>query len=259
MTAHLLTQRRVSKPWGRHDLWDGFAAPGPDDEAIGEIWFEDELPAALLVKYLFTSERLSVQVHPDDAAAQAAGHPRGKAECWLILAAEPDSTVALGPRESVDRHTLHDAALDGSIVDLLDWRRVQAGDFVYSPPGTIHAIGAGITLIEVQQNVDLTYRLFDYGRPRELHLDDGLAVSVPEPYGLTFGAFMPGTMLDAPAFSVIGLDEGAAQVDGGLLVPIVGSGRIGRRAIHAGECWRLSGPCEITLAPDAKALLAVER
>src|SRR3546814_2738640 len=92
---------------------------------------------------------------------------RGKDEAWLILAAEPDSTIALGTKRPVGREELRDAALDGSIEDLLDWKPVKAGDFYYSPAGTVHAIGAGITLIEVQQNVDLTYRLYDYGRPRD--------------------------------------------------------------------------------------------
>jgi mannose-6-phosphate isomerase len=79
---------------------------------------------------------------------------------------------------------LRAAALDGSIETLMDWKQVKAGDFIYSPAGTVHAIGAGVTLIEVQQNVDVTYRLYDYGRPRELHLDAGIAVADARPFAI---------------------------------------------------------------------------
>src|SRR5690348_12627519 len=149
MTAVLLSTKRVAKPWGRHSLWPDFDDPAPGEEPIGEIWFPSppgEDPD-LLIKYLFTSERLSVQVHPDDGAARARGHARGKDEAWLVLAAEPESTVALGPKHPLSAGQLRTAALDGSIVELLDWRSVKAGDFIYSPAGTIHAIGAGLTVI----------------------------------------------------------------------------------------------------------------
>jgi mannose-6-phosphate isomerase len=132
-----------------------------------------ELPS-LLVKYIFTSEKLSVQVHPSDAQAAAMGESDGgKEECWLVIDAEPGATLGVGFRETVDAETLRAAALDGSIEDMLVWHPVQAGDFFYIPAGTVHAIGAGVSLIEIQQNSDITYRLYDYGRPRELHLDRG--------------------------------------------------------------------------------------
>ena len=163
MTATMLTAHSVAKPWGRRELGLRFADCRPDEDPIGEIWFgtPGDLTPELLVKYIFTSERLSVQVHPGDSQAQAAGLPRGKDECWLILDAAPDSTIALGTVAPVDRMTLRDAALDGSIEQLLDWKPVRAGDFFLVPSGTVHAIGAGITLIEVQQNSDTTYRLYD--------------------------------------------------------------------------------------------------
>ena len=146
MPATKLETKRVEKPWGRHDLWPGFPDPAPDAAPIGEVWFKepgDDTPE-LLIKYLFTSERLSVQIHPDDAQAQARGLSRGKDECWTILAAEPGATIAVGPKRPTSHEELRAAAKDGSIVDLLDWRPVKAGDFLYTPSGTVHAIGGGI-------------------------------------------------------------------------------------------------------------------
>ena len=174
-----LAEHRVAKPWGRTDLPEAFGER--PDKPIGEIWFEREAgdDDALLVKYLFTSERLSVQVHPDDAVARAAGHRSGKDEAWLILAAEPDAKLGIGLREPLTPDALRTAALDGSIADMLDWRAARSGDAYYSPAGTLHSIGAGLTLLEVQQNCDLTYRLYDFGRPRELHLDSGIAAARP--------------------------------------------------------------------------------
>jgi mannose-6-phosphate isomerase len=179
-----LITRAIAKPWGRRDLSPYFDDVPEDAEKIGEIWFEDPRGGdpQLLVKYLFTSERLSVQVHPDDAAARAAGHARGKDEAWLVLAAEPPGEVGLGTLRPLSAEALRAAARDGSIERLLDWKRVSPGDFIYSPAGTVHAIGAGVTIVEVQQNVDLTYRLYDYGRPRELHLDAGVAVADAKPF-----------------------------------------------------------------------------
>lgn len=254
MTARRLDQRRVAKPWGRHDLWPAFARADDDADPIGEIWFEDPAPADLLVKYLFTSERLSVQVHPDDAYARSHGFASGKAECWLILDSAADSTIALGPRVETDRETLRAAALDGSIVDLLDWRPVRAGDFLYAPPGTIHAIGAGITLVELQQNVDLTYRIYDYGRPRELHLDDALAVADTRPYAVAPAGFAAGRMLSAPAFAVDGLVAGDHRPGAGLLVIVDGAGTVDGMPAAAGECWKLAGDVAVRLGAGARAL-----
>lgn len=261
MTARRLTTLRVDKPWGRHDLWPGFDDVATGGAPVGEIWFDEGLESdpSLLVKYLFTCERLSVQVHPDDAAARLAGHPRGKEEMWLVLAAAPESTIALGLREATTKAALRTAALDGSIVDLLDWRSVAAGDVIYSPAGTIHAIGAGITLIEVQQNIDLTYRLFDYGRPRPLHLDAGLAVSDLVPF---VAPLIPGPIAAGRAI----LCEGRKFVVerwtwGGMrtvttpgpawLVPVSGGGTIDDAPFAAGEAWLIEGVSDIALNGDA--------
>lgn len=180
MTLARLDRRMVAKPWGRTDLPAVF---GPVEEPIGEVWFgdkDDALP--LLVKWLFTADRLSVQVHPDDAQAAARGLPSGKEECWVVVAAEPGARLGIGTRAALGAEALRAAALCGDIATLLDWKPVAAGDWFHIAPGTVHAIGAGVTLIEVQQFADVTYRLYDYGRSRPLHIDDGVAVSRAEPY-----------------------------------------------------------------------------
>ena len=271
MPANRLTTLRVEKPWGRHDLWPGFGDVPEGSAPVGEIWF-DAGPGAdpeLLVKYLFTSERLSIQVHPDDIAAQAAGYARGKDEAWLVLAAEPDATIALGTREATSRKALAAGALDGTIVGMMDWRPVKAGDVIYSAAGAVHAIGAGITLIEVQQNVDLTYRLYDYGRPRELHLKEGIAVSNPVPYvappilgdiGNGRAILCEGGKFVLERWSWDGVRR-ATLPDGlpGWLVPVSGAGRIDGAPFTAGECWLMEGAVEIEVDTDTDVLFAYPR
>lgn len=133
----------------------------------------------LLVKLLFPSQKLSLQVHPDDAMAQAMGQPRGKTECWHVLEAEPGATLALGLRPGVTAEAVR-AAVSGptqagrSMEDLMQPIPVSAGETIFVDAGTIHSIGPGMVLLEVQQTSDLTFRLYDYGRPRELHLEQGL-------------------------------------------------------------------------------------
>lgn len=267
MPATLLATHRVEKPWGRHKLWPGFADPAPGSEPVGEIWFQapgDSTPD-LLIKYLFTAEKLSVQVHPNDEQAHAAGLPRGKDECWVILAAEPDSTIALGTKFPTDRETLRAAALDGTIEDLLDWKPVKAGDFLYSPSDTIHAIGAGITLVEVQQNSETTYRLYDYGSARELHLDAGIAVSDPVPY---VPHPMPGKvaegreiLVEGPKFVLERWQGGARSVtlpEGvtGWLVPLTGEGSADGAPFRAGQCLTFTRTTQLEAVPSSDLLFA---
>lgn len=239
----LLPTRMVERPWGRADLPAPFVAP--PGQTIGEVWFEP--PAALdalLVKYIFTSQALSVQVHPSDAQAPD-GH-RGKEECWLILDAQPGARLGIGFDRSLDADVLRAAALDGSIEQLLTWHPVQAGDFFYIPAGTVHAIGAGISLIEVQQNSDITYRLYDYGRPRELHLDAGMAVARGEPYpaGLRqrVGESGAAMLVDGPHFRFDRLDgppdaTTLARYAGPLLViPLDGEAFVNEVVVRGGQC-----------------------
>ena len=170
----------VHKPWGVADLnpWSGIDGSG---DAVGELWFQrpdkDAPVPALLLKLLFTSEPLSIQVHPDDAFARSIGLPNGKTEAWYILAALPDARIALGLKRHLTPQELRASITDGSIADLAQWRPAQRGDVIFVPAGTIHAIGAGIVLAEIQQHSDATFRLFDYGRQRELHAESAVAVS----------------------------------------------------------------------------------
>ena len=266
MSATKLTTITVEKPWGRTKLWPGF--DNPSGAKIGEIWFEapEGTNPTLMVKYLFTSEKLSIQVHEDDATAQAAGRERGKDEAWVILAADPDASIALGTHAPVDRDTLRAAALDGSIEKLVDWKPAKAGDVIYSAARTVHAIGAGLTLIEVQQNVDLTYRLYDYGRPRELHLEAGVAVSDAVPFvapsipgdvggGRSIlcegGKFVLERWSWDGARSVV-LPEGVP----GWLIPVAGGGAIDGRLFVAGECWMVEGQVNVDVDRDSDMLFA---
>ncbi|SEB96629.1 type I phosphomannose isomerase catalytic subunit [Terriglobus roseus] len=202
-----------SRTWGRPDLspWYPTAVPQGDAaaEPIGEAWLTGPASVAndgpyagmtlgaiatehtaellgpasadaefpLLVKLLFPDAKLSVQVHPNDEEAAAMGIGRGKTECWYVLEAEPGATVACGLRAGVAVTDLRTAIADGTAEDLLEHLPVAKGDMVFVDAGTVHAIGPGVTILEVQQTSDTTYRLYDYGRPRELHLEKGLAVS----------------------------------------------------------------------------------
>ncbi len=159
------------KVWGTTDLEPWFPTA---QRKIGEVSFPG---AEILVKFIFTSERLSVQVHPDDEQAAGFGLPRGKTEMWHILRTEPGARIALGFREPITRERLRSASLSGEVEHLLEWRPVQPGETYFVSAGTVHAIGAGIALCEIQQNSDVTFRLFDYGRPRELHLEQAVDVA----------------------------------------------------------------------------------
>jgi mannose-6-phosphate isomerase len=211
----------------------------PEGERIGEVWFTNGADLPLLVKYIFTSERLSIQVHPNDEQARARGLTQGKTECWYILEAEPDATLGLGLKREASADVLRRAALDGSIEGLMDWRPVRAGDFFFVPAGTVHAIGAGISLLEFQQNADVTYRLYDYGRPRELHLDDGMTVSQPEPYPEELAQHLSGdgerTLVDGPQFILLQTRRDALQDRQRWVMPLDGTARSGSDLAAAGE------------------------
>ena len=265
MPSTRLTTIRVEKPWGRSDLWPGF--DNPDGAKIGEIWFEAPEGANpdLMVKYLFTSEKLSVQVHPDDDQAHARGLPRGKDECWTVLAAEPDSTIAVGTKAPMSRDDLRAAAIDGTIEDKLYWKPVKAGDFMYCASDTIHAIGGGLTVIEVQQNSETTYRLYDYGSDRELHLKDGIDVADPTPYVPIAPPVEVETgrtiMVEGPKFVLerwSGQEHAVTLPEGrtGWLIPITGSGSVAGVAFKAGECVTVTGSERIEASDDADLLFA---
>jgi mannose-6-phosphate isomerase len=261
----LLTAQNVAKPWGVVDLPQPFQSAGT--EQIGEIWF-DPPPALpdILIKYIFTSEKLSVQVHPSDADTETAGiGRRGKEECWLITSAEPGASLAIGFKEELDARAVRAAALDGSIEDLLVWHPVSASDFFYIPAGTVHAIGAGVSLIEVQQTSDITYRLYDYGRPRELHLDEALSVAKLAPYDTKFRKrIAPASsqlLVEGPHFELRYVDGSAGEevfTAGGqpaLILPLEGSVSVDREAVQPGQCALLDGE-ELNFGGGDKFLVA---
>jgi mannose-6-phosphate isomerase len=174
MAAVRLSSTVHEKVWGsmQTEPW----CRNPDGKQIGEVWFSASIP--LLVKFLFTSDNLSIQVHPGDGYARAHHDSSGKTEMWHILRAEPGAEVALGLREPLTETELREACESGEIVKLVNWVPAHAGDTFFTPAGSVHAIGGGLALCEIQQLSDITYRLYDYGRPdRELHLDHGVRVS----------------------------------------------------------------------------------
>lgn len=265
MTAsRALGTRIVEKVWGRDTLPAPFAAP--PGRRVGEIWFEPpwELPE-LLVKYLFTSESLSVQVHPGDADAPEG--MRGKDECWLVLSAEPGARLAVGFQRAVSPGTIRAAALDGTIESLLAWHAVAPGDFFYLPAGTVHAIGSGVALLEVQQNSDVTYRLYDYGRPRELHLDAAIAVADGAPHDpalrLRIGERGHVRLAEGPHFRLDRIDaapDAATMARYGdrplLVIPLEGAVKVGEEKCEPGSCALASAIGEVDLAAGSRAVIA---
>jgi mannose-6-phosphate isomerase len=201
----------------------------------------------LLVKLLFTSSRLSVQVHPEDTYAAEHHQSLGKTEAWYVLHSEPPGEVAVGFREPITAERLRDSAQSGEIERLLDWRKVAAGDIVFVPAGTIHAIGAGLTICEIQQNSDITYRLYDYGRPRELHLDHGCRVSHLNPHAhepqINSLASWRHHLLGCPYFQIerlqlhrpIRIAENLSHYL--LLVCVGGSGLLAGQPFTLGQTW----------------------
>jgi len=238
VTVRKLTPAIHEKVWG-----SGQTEPwlnNPEGRRIGEIWFAAPEVMSVLVKLLFTSERLSVQVHPGDAYARTHGGEFGKTEMWHVLRAEPDATVALGLREAVSGERLREAAFNGDIVDLLDWVPARIGDTFFVPAGTIHAIGAGLVLCEIQQYSDVTYRLFDYQRKpeRELHLEDSLAVACLEA--------TPHSACRLPVeceyfrtekLEVRGAVRTLAAARHRMFLAIAGDGKIAEEPFRAGEAW----------------------
>ena len=254
-----LATKIVDKPWGRRGIDPRFEVDA--DRQVGEIWFEPPPGRELdvMAKYLFTTERLSVQVHPDDETAQARGYPRGKDECWIVLDVAEDAELGIGTVREVEAEQLMDAARDGSIVGLMDWKRPSKGDFIYNPAGTVHALGPGLTVLEIQQAVDLTYRLFDYGRPRELHLEDAADVVLPRPHLNPLDSRVGDrsrVLVDGPHFGVAGCVGEPPELPGRMrdvqLLPIDAPLGI----VKPGECALIEEGAARTLMSDGIFVLA---
>ena len=149
----------------------GLFAEAPE-EMLGKAAPRSGSP--LLIKMIFAREKLSVQVHPDDKLAQKYGQPRGKTECWYALAAEKGAQVACGLKPGVSLDKIKEGIHGGTLEESLNLLPVEAGEMIFVDAGTVHAIWPGSILLETQQNCDLTYRMYDYGRPRELHIEKSL-------------------------------------------------------------------------------------
>jgi len=213
----LLEPTLYTKVWGGRKLQDVMGKTLPTDAPYGESWelhdtsrvangrlagkqirellndYGAELAGAhndlsegfpLLVKILDAAQWLSVQVHPNDKqAAELEGEPRGKTEAWYILGADADSKLIIGVKPGTDEATMAQAIRETQLEDLLVSETVSAGDLLYIPAGTIHALGPGLLIYEIQQSSDTTYRLYDWGRvglegkPRDLHIEKGVRVS----------------------------------------------------------------------------------
>jgi mannose-6-phosphate isomerase len=267
-----------AKVWGSRRLGPWFEQPADPGSRIGEVWCTADgnrtpegtslrelcerlgsevlgskvrLEAGgrfpILVKFLFTTEKLSVQVHPDDQAAMAAAGSPGKSEMWYVLGAEPGAEIAAGFRAACGQQEVRSALAKGTLEDLIEWFPAAEGDVFFIPARTVHAIGAGVALCEIQQNSDITYRLYDYGRPREVHVEASLAVAdfTPHP-GKSTPRRISGSLerlaecryfvteklrLDGE-FAYLGDPERFH-----LLIPLTGSGSIGGGQFRPGECW----------------------
>jgi mannose-6-phosphate isomerase len=247
-----------AKIWGTTDLEPWFPRA---EEKIGEVWFPPPAELPILVKFLFTSARLSVQVHPDDDYARLHENSAGKTEMWHILRAQEGAEIALGFREPIARERLREAAASGQIEELLRWIPVAAGETYFTPAGTVHAIGGGLALCEIQQVSDVTYRLYDYGRPRELHLDKGVEVS-------DLGRH-PGRrpangelLVECPYFrtELLSLSREAryGYAATHMLILLEGSGSFGNRPCRAGEVWLAPAGAEfpVEASPGLRLLRA---
>ena len=267
------------RPWGTTDLSPIY----PDhkfEEKIGEAWLtgdqckvgngplagrtlsdlsetcgrllvgdaaRDEKRFPLLLKFLFPHEKLSVQVHPDDTQAQHSGQPWGKTECWYVASAKPGAQIALGLKPGVSSSSLRPAIEENRAEELLNWINVYPGEMIYVAGGTVHTLGPGSIIVETQQQSDTTYRLYDYGRPRELHLKEGLAAvkekvasgkvvrPAPSPIGHTKNTIA--SMIRAPYFVVdqydlkepqaFGTSEESGKASVQILVAVEGCGVVG--------------------------------
>jgi len=210
LAPFLLEPVFLDKIWGYADLrpWYDYVAEAESNETkggkpIGEVWltgdeckvtsgphagkalaqvFRDAPVAMLgaaapsfespiLIKVLFARDKLSVQVHPDDRMAQKYGEPRGKTECWYALAADPGAEVAVGLKPGVTLEDVRAGMEQGTLEQILGVLPIAKGEMVYVDAGTVHAIWPGSILLETQQNCDITYRMYDYGRARTLHIE----------------------------------------------------------------------------------------
>lgn len=253
LTPFLLDRKFLSKVWGGRALESLFPMQLPKGAAIGETWELYDRPEEssrirgtdrtladvmretptellgrgvapcrggrfpLLLKFIDAREPISVQVHPDDSQARSEGD-NGKDEAWVVLQAGPHSRIIRGVRPEVERAEFEAKAHTPEVEKMLGMFTPRAGDCVHLPPGTVHALGPDVVVFEVQQNSDLTYRLYDWGRPREVHVQKALAVTRHE--NVQVGA--ANRAITSPV----------ALADGGVLLVATESYRVRRYALH---------------------------
>ena len=239
-----LERRLVERPWG------------------GEIWHTAAEPLPLLIKFIYTHQALSYQVHPGDEYAARHHDSRGKTEMWYITSATAEAKLALGLKHAVTKERLREAAESGEIEDLVNQVSPRPGEAYFTPAGTIHAIGAGLELWEIQENSDITYRLFDYGRGRELHLDHALNVTDTAGFDPS-AAHLP---VCCPWFCVDVLklrDSMAYEPDPAryhLIICVEADGSIAGEALRTGDVWMIpAGAAAFELRPDSPCELLVAR
>jgi mannose-6-phosphate isomerase len=283
--------------WGFHDLapWYDYKTEG---EPIGEVWLTGEMCTAatgpltgkslreitaeygrdllgatygngqfpLLIKILFPKEKLSVQVHPDDAMAQKYGAPRGKTECWYALYAEPGAHVALGIKPGITPQQIRSAIESATLENMLEMVPVAKDDLLFVDAGTVHAMEPGMVVLETQQTSDITYRMYDYGRPRPLHVDKSLealrlktrAGKIP-PRNVNNHSIL----IDEKYFEIerwplepAQPSSGITAATGGLQILFIAEGKI-RISADAGESFPVNR-CEIAVIPASSRNVRVE-
>jgi mannose-6-phosphate isomerase len=223
--------------WGASTLSPWFPDPAVP---TGEVCFSVSPDFPLLVKFIFTEQTLSIQVHPDDSYAHRHEGSRGKTEMWHILEARNDARIGLGFNAQYTEAQIREAIASCTIEDLIKWIPVQAGETYFTPAGTVHAIGAGIKLCEIQQNSDITYRLYDYGRGRELHLDHGLNVAALQPFDGRRTLPLRSDYFTAEELRYTQPLSYQAQLPRDhVLIILEGAGSLDGQAFHSGEVWHV--------------------
>lgn len=262
MTVRQLKARPVPKIWGCDVLpppFERFA----NGSAIGELRFEDfeAVAPGLSVKYLFTRQKMSIQVHPRDEAAG-----RGGDEAWIVISAARGAAIGLGTRQPVDSQRLIEAAEDGSIDALLDWRAAKAGSAFYAPAGTVHSVGGDLVVLEIREDPAVTYRLYDFGRPRPLHLEQALAAIVPA----KGPSYLPHRRLDSLRELIVESDRFAVERWTGpgsctlaaeaaspcWITVLAGCARVGNVELGAGTTWVADGAARLRLEEDSLLIVA---
>jgi len=286
----LLLPEFHERVWGTRDLRPYFGLP-VEGAPVGEVWMTGEqcrvangplagetlgdlalrfgaeltgeaAPPAkrfpLLIKFLYPRQKLSVQVHPDDEGARRVGEVCGKTECWYVARAISGAQVGLGLRAGITREMFRMAIEANQAEHMLNWLDVKAGEMIYVDAGTVHAIGANAIFVETQQNCDITYRLYDYGRPRQLHLEEGMAairektnagwvepeVGESAPHAASVGRMIsegarptrPLTAPPAPAHTVLVSSPYFAVERYKLEGPVVLSGAVGKSSVQVLVC-----------------------